>query len=166
MIDNPYETPATHPHGKESRRDLWRRQLICPRCQQAGISAGIAYLAHPFFKVRCNNCLGRSRVRLMQAARKRLFRFYFAATIAGIWALAFLILVDEFTIYTFMDERLPGILGTVFKSWGLDWQMGIVLSLMALISVIPLLVLFPVITRVCLRDVAYHATLIPLDKRL
>ena len=95
----------------------------------------------------------------MQAARKRLLRFYVAATIAGIWALAFLILADELTICTFMDERLPGILGTVFKSLGFDWQMGIALSLMALISVIPLLVLFPVITRVCLRDVAYHATL-------
>ena len=102
----------------------------------------------------------------MEAARKRLLRFYVAATIAGIWALAFSMLADEFAIYTFMDERLPGILGTVFTSLSFDWQMGIVLALMALISVIPLLVLFPVITRVCLRDVAYHATLIPLDKRL
>ena len=43
--------------------------------------------------------------------------------------------------------------------------MGIVLSLKGLLSVTPLLVLLLAATRVCLRDVAYHASLIPVVKR-
>ena len=163
-MDNPYETPATTPDRRESRRALWQRQLICPHCQHAGISAGIAYLAHPLFKVRCKNCQGRSRVRLVGAARKRLSRLYIGVTIAFIWAQAVLMLTGF--MYNLVDERLLDLLGTAFTSLSLEWQAGIVLSLIGLISVTPLLALLHVATSVCLRDVAYHSTLIPADKDL
>lgn len=164
MMDNPYETPATQPDRKESRRTLWRRPLNCPHCQQPGISAGTAYLAHPFFKVRCNNCQRRSRVRLVGAARKRLSRLYVGVTIAFIWALA--VLMRTGFMYNLVDETLLHLLGTAFTSLSLEWQAGIVLSLIGLISVTPLLALLHVATSVCLRDVAYHSTLIPADKKV
>ena len=71
-MDNPYEAPSTRPLRSESRRDLWHCQLTCPHCGQPGVSAGVAYLAHPFLKVRCRSCRGRSRVKLFGVSKDRI----------------------------------------------------------------------------------------------
>ena len=164
-MNNPYETPSSKPPGKESRRELWRRRLICPYCYQPGVSAGIAYLAHPFFKVRCSNCQGRSRVRLTGAARKRLWALWIAAVTVGFAAIAFLVLTDPMSLDEFMDEWLPGLWNAVFTEFGFEWQIRIVLLAMLLIPIVPLLILLVIATRICLRDVVYCSELIPADER-
>lgn len=159
-MDNPYEAPSTRPLGKESRRDLWRRQLVCPHCGKPGISAGVAYLAHPVLKVRCHSCRERSMVRLTGAARKRFVALVWMATIMIAATITLMGLVDPIAIYDFIDHVTPWMRETL----SFENQMRIVLIGMVAIAVIPLLALLSVAARFSLRDVAYYSTLRPVKK--
>ena len=163
-MDNPYEAPSTRPLEKESRRDLWRRQLICPHCSQPGVSTGAAYLAHPFLKVRCQICQGRSTVRLTGAARKRFVALAWAATITIVATIAFMGLTDPTVFYNLVSRSMPWFWDFVSSTFGIKNQMNIVIAAMFLISVTPLLALLLVAARFSLRDVAYYSTLIRAGK--
>ena len=163
-MDNPYEAPSTRPLARESRRDLWRRQLICPHCSQPGVSAGVAYLAHPFLKVRCQICQGRSTVRLTGAARKRFVALAWSATIIGVATIAVMGLTDPAVFYNLVSKSMPWFWEIVSSTFGIKNQMNIVLAAMFLISVTPLVALLLVSARFSLRDIAYYSTLIHAGK--
>lgn len=159
-MDNPYEARMTQPQAKDSLRDLWRRQLNCPHCGQPGVSAGVAFLAHPFLRVRCRPCQGHSIVRLTGAARKRAVALAWAATITIAAAIAFTGLTDTFFVYDLIGKWTPEFWNFVFSKYGLENQMKIVIAAIILISVTPLLAILLVSAQFSLRDVAYYSTLI------
>jgi hypothetical protein len=159
-MDNPYEAPATRPLSNESRRDLWRRQLTCPHCGQPGISAGVAYLAHPFLKVRCRSCRGRSWVKLTGTARKRFVALAWTATILIAAAIGVMAFVDPVSVHDLIDNATPW----VWESFNFENQILIVHIAILSIAVIPLLALLFLAAQFSLRDVAYYSALIAADK--
>ncbi len=160
LMDNPYEAPATRPLSNESRRDLWQRQLTCPHCGEPGISAGAAYLAHPFLKVRCSSCGGRSWVKLTGAARKRFVALSWTATTLIASAIGVMAFVDPFSIYRLIDNATPW----VWESFNVANQLLVVHIGILSIAVIPLLAVLYVSATLSLRDIAYFSTLIAANK--
>lgn len=163
-LDNPYASPNMKPQRKESRRELWQRRLTCPHCGQSGISAGVAYLAYPTFRVRCQTCQRRSRVRLTGAARKRFWIQSISAVTLGIAAIAFLQQTDPGSVDDFLNNWLPEIRDSVQTSFGHEWQRRLAIAVWGMTPVTPFLILLLWSIRISLRDVAYSSELIPSDK--
>lgn len=164
-MENPYETPVTPPRGRESIRVLWQRKLTCPHCQRSHILAGIAYLAHPFFKVRGGACGGWARVK-NDEVRNRDRRLNLVALVVLIPLIAVLLMSDPRLFDSVVAKWFPVVWSHIRTTVGREWQIRIMVASFGLTLLTPaVILLFFTLKSVLLnlRDIAYNSTLIAMD---
>lgn len=164
-MENPYESPTSQLQSRESIRTLWRRRFVCPYCGESQITMRSVYLRYPGIKIRCPACSGRLAIKLGKVA---MWKYIVVGNVLpvsiALSVLACYLWMDPFELFENALFKWFGRIWIPFgRAYGFRAQKIVVAGLLFVISVVPLLLMIPLVLRLGLRTLALHSTLLRAD---
>lgn len=164
-MENPYQSPTSQPQTGESIRTLWRRRFVCPYCGESQITMRSVFLHYPGIKLRCPACRGRLAINLGKVA---MWKYIVVGNVLpvsiALSVLACYLWMDPFEQFeNALFKWFGGFWRSFGRAYGFRAQRIVVAGLLFVISVVPLLLMLPLVLRRGLRTLALHSTLLPAD---
>lgn len=162
LMVNPYESPTEKNQAQSSLPYVWQRQLICPVCSGHSTSVGRACLLHPQFRIRCQSCGVRARLRFERADWLRIQAAWIFAVGIAVILLVLMLAVDPFQKTEELLRRVtPGLIPYIEAGGYQDLIPPGIALLLLLTTVIPILLASLFALKVNLHMVAFRSQLEP-----